>query len=164
MINKFSFISPHVSRDDNQGDAIAKILLKDNEFKDRMVFAPCNLVWDFYLKNVIYDDKMFGMWILLQYIFKCWVQETLGVACDQSWCRDDILLGSVEWWANKIPKFKNKVWKVSIVSYFNSYISMIIYNNYWSFEVDFILLAPCKFIVPIAILKFPSQRKSHGQK
>ncbi|KAL6574303.1 hypothetical protein OROHE_001207 [Orobanche hederae] len=43
LISKFSFISPHVSRDDNQGKAIANILLKDNEVKDRMIFAPCNL-------------------------------------------------------------------------------------------------------------------------
>ncbi|KAL6564392.1 hypothetical protein OROMI_015842 [Orobanche minor] len=43
LISKFSFISPHVSRDDNQGKAIANILLKDNEVKDRIIFAPCNL-------------------------------------------------------------------------------------------------------------------------
>ncbi|CAK8567326.1 unnamed protein product [Lathyrus sativus] len=44
LINKFSFISPHVSREDNLGNAIAKILLKDEEyFKDKMILAPCNL-------------------------------------------------------------------------------------------------------------------------
>ncbi|XP_058741560.1 uncharacterized protein LOC131613937 [Vicia villosa] len=43
LINKFSFISPHVSREDNLGYAIAKILLKDEEFKDKMILAPCNL-------------------------------------------------------------------------------------------------------------------------
>jgi len=40
---------------------------------------------------------------------------------------------------------------------------MIIYNNY-SFEVNLIMTVLCKFIVPILILKCPSQRKSHGQK
>ncbi|CAI8608810.1 unnamed protein product [Vicia faba] len=43
LINKFSFISPHVSREDNLGNGIAKILLKDEEFKDKMILAPCNL-------------------------------------------------------------------------------------------------------------------------
>ncbi|RHN55655.1 putative Ulp1 protease family catalytic domain-containing protein [Medicago truncatula] len=43
LITKFSFVSPHVSRDDNQGNAIAKILLKDKEFKDRLILAPCNI-------------------------------------------------------------------------------------------------------------------------
>ncbi|XP_058760645.1 uncharacterized protein LOC131633993 [Vicia villosa] len=43
LINKFSFISPHVSRENNLGNAIAKILLKDEEFKDKMILAPCNL-------------------------------------------------------------------------------------------------------------------------
>ncbi|CAK8533504.1 unnamed protein product [Lathyrus sativus] len=44
LINKFSFISPHVSKEDNLGNAIAKILLKDEEyFKDKMILAPCNL-------------------------------------------------------------------------------------------------------------------------
>ncbi|CAK8536108.1 unnamed protein product [Lathyrus sativus] len=44
LINKFSFISPHVSQEDNLGNAIAKILLKDEEyFKDKMILAPCNL-------------------------------------------------------------------------------------------------------------------------
>ena len=43
LINKFSFISSHVSREDNQGNIIAKILLKDEEFKDKMFLAPCIL-------------------------------------------------------------------------------------------------------------------------
>ncbi|XP_024639753.2 uncharacterized protein [Medicago truncatula] len=90
LITKFSFVSPHVSRDDNQGNAIAKILLKDKEFKDRLILAPCNI---------------------------------------------------------------GKHWVLLVI---NPDAEMIYYMDP--------LNVLCKFIVPILILKCPSQRKSHGQK
>ncbi|XP_058733074.1 uncharacterized protein LOC131604663 [Vicia villosa] len=42
LVNKFSFISPYVSSDDKEGKNIAKLLLINKEFKERMILAPYN--------------------------------------------------------------------------------------------------------------------------
>ncbi|XP_058752181.1 uncharacterized protein LOC131625331 [Vicia villosa] len=42
LVNKFSFISPCVSSDDKEGKNIAKLLLINKEFKERMILAPYN--------------------------------------------------------------------------------------------------------------------------
>ncbi|XP_024638906.2 uncharacterized protein [Medicago truncatula] len=40
--NKFSFLSPHISQEDKQGQQIADILLT-HKFKNKLIFAPVNL-------------------------------------------------------------------------------------------------------------------------
>ncbi|CAL5183408.1 unnamed protein product [Lathyrus oleraceus] len=42
LANKFSFISPYISNDDKEGKNITKLLLRNKEFKERMILAPYN--------------------------------------------------------------------------------------------------------------------------
>lgn len=95
--NKFSFLSPHVSQEDKQGQQIADILLT-HKFKKKLIFASVNLRW-------VFSTKHHSRWLNLKmWFFNCnwnicklwWMQaKSLGVACHQSRSWDDILYGFI---------------------------------------------------------------------